>query len=90
MQSALEGYRERYDFDLKVIDIDAEADLNCDTTADIDKHLLTRYDDLVPVLAQVMPSGEICEVCHHFLDVEALETILSATTEYRPNNGSAQ
>lgn len=51
------------DFVIDVLDVDA------------DPALQTRYDELVPVL-MAQATGEVRELCHHFLDAEAIHAYL--------------
>lgn len=61
MLSALQELRTGYAgcFDIQVIDVDA------------DPILLSRYDELVPVLA-VIGEDWVRELCHYFLDTPAV------------------
>jgi hypothetical protein len=56
MATALDGLRAAMGFTFEVVDVDA------------DPALEARFGDLVPVL--VDPQGT--EICHYFLDIEAL------------------
>lgn len=56
MLAALEGLRGECDFDVTVIDVDA------------DPLLEEKYNELVPVLV----TGDGVEICHYFLDVAKL------------------
>jgi thioredoxin-like negative regulator of GroEL len=64
MLAALRAYmaREGRVFEVAVVDVDA------------DPRLVTRYDELVPVLASVPADTEIC---HYFLDEAALAAHLA-------------
>lgn len=65
MLAALEALRGEHrlpDFDLAVVDVDADPDL------------VARYDELVPVL--VGSEGE--ELCHYFLDAAKVREYLGA------------
>ncbi|NKI68591.1 glutaredoxin family protein [Collimonas pratensis] len=53
-------------FSVEVIDVDA------------DPGLVTRYDELVPVLVGSKDGAEALQLCHYFLDVEAVTRFLSA------------
>lgn len=77
MQAALACSGAGFDYDLKVVDIDA------------DPHLVALYDELVPVLVECATNGVIREVCHHFLDRHALQAALSEDNNLVPNDGSA-
>lgn len=74
MLVALEALRSRQGlgFIIEVIDVDA------------DPQLEARYDELVPVLAAPpvgSPQAEPQELCHYFLDVEAVMAYLQATVQ---------
>jgi thioredoxin reductase (NADPH) len=60
MISALGQFRDRYDFQVRVVDVDRHPALE------------EKWGDKVPVLLD----GER-EICHYFLDLEAVETRLS-------------
>ena len=61
MAAALRGLQETLDFGFEVVDVDA------------DPALEVRYGELVPVLTG--PGGE--EICHYFLDIDALQARLA-------------
>jgi len=65
MLAALEILRGEYagDFVVDVVDVDA------------DPALQTRYDEFVPVLT-AHAGGEVRELCHYFLDAEAVHGYL--------------
>ena len=72
MLAALEALRSRQglSFVIEVVDVDADLQLEA------------RYDELVPVLAAPpvgAPQAEPQELCHYFLDVEAVMAYLQAT-----------
>jgi glutaredoxin len=60
MIAALEQFRGRYDFQVKVVDVDRHPELE------------EKWGEKVPVLLD----GER-EICHYFLDVEAVEARLA-------------
>lgn len=62
MISSLKTLQKETPFLLEIIDIDK------------DKNLVERYNDRVPVL---VAAAEGRELCHYFLDVEAVNTYLS-------------
>ncbi len=64
MHAALETTAARPDIDLKIVDIDT------------DPQLVALYDELVPVLVECTTTGEMREICHHFLDRRALQLVL--------------
>ena len=57
--AALEQFRGRYDFDIEVVDVDQDPELE------------SKWGEKVPVLLD----GNL-EVCHYFLDVEAVDARL--------------
>jgi hypothetical protein len=65
MLAALEIMRGEYagDFVVEVVDVDA------------DPALQTRYDEFVPVLV-AQATGDVRELCHYFLDAEAVHGYL--------------
>ena len=69
MQSALQTTAARHDVDLKIVDIDT------------DPQLVALYDELVPVLVECTTTGEIIEICHHFLDRQALQRLLPGSPD---------
>ena len=60
-----EKFGDRYDFDVEVVDVDA------------DPALVERYDELVPVLV-AHRQGQAMELCHYFLDEAAVDDYLRA------------
>jgi thioredoxin reductase (NADPH) len=58
--AALKQFQGRYDFDIEVVDVDA------------DPRLEEKWGDKVPVLLD----GDL-EICHYFLDAEAVDTRLA-------------
>jgi len=64
MIEALRRLRAGHDFELSVVDVDA------------DEALVARYDELVPVLVGIRPDGVPQQLCHYFLDVEGVESFL--------------
>lgn len=61
MATALESLRKSLDFSLQIVDVDA------------DPVLEARYGELVPVLADARG----IEICHYFLDIDALRARLA-------------
>lgn len=59
MLAALETLRGEFSFEVEVIDVDS------------DPELVSRYDDLVPVLV-----SDGAEICHYFLDKPMVREIL--------------
>ena len=66
MLGALEQLRAGHglDFEIEVVDVDA------------DPLLLSRYDELVPVLVAI-EGADVRELCHYFLDSHAVLAYLS-------------
>lgn len=58
--AALRQFQSRYDFEIRVVDVDRHPDLE------------EKWGDKVPVLLD----GDL-EICHYFLDVEAVDARLS-------------
>jgi hypothetical protein len=56
--------QEKYVFDIDVIDVDA------------DEALVTRYDELVPVLVAKNGDADPVQLCHYFLDEIKVEAYL--------------
>jgi len=54
-------------FRIEVVDVDA------------DEELVSRYDELVPVLAGSRNGGEPVEICHYFLDEGRLKAFFAAS-----------
>jgi hypothetical protein len=66
MLAALRALEGEYDFDVTVIDVDANEDL------------VSRYDELVPVLtgSKAGPESEV-QLCHYFLDLDRVRAFLA-------------
>jgi len=64
MIAALRTLQGRFDFDIKVVDIDD------------DEMLVARFDERVPVLS-AMENGRERELCHYFLDAPVVTAFLS-------------
>lgn len=62
---ALDAWKDRYTFDVQVIDVDA------------DEALVAIYDELVPVLLGSRNGGEPVQICHYFLDHEKLQAFFA-------------
>jgi len=58
--AGLRRFQERYDFDIRVVDVDRHPELE------------EKWGDKVPVLLD----GDL-EICHYFLDVEAVDARLA-------------
>ncbi|MBI1889648.1 MAG: glutaredoxin family protein [Burkholderiales bacterium] len=65
--AALAPLQVEYAFSVRVIDVDG------------DLGLVERYDELVPVLT-ALKNGEEAELCHYFLDEQAVRAYLQAST----------
>ena len=65
MLHALQSMPQAAGLAVEVIDIDA------------DDRLLHDYDERVPVLVGVGPAGERRELCHYFLDPQAVSAFLA-------------
>lgn len=65
MLAALRAFPEAATFDIDVIDVDA------------DEALVHLFDELVPVLMGVGPDGVGRELCHYFLDPQAVHAFLA-------------
>lgn len=65
MLHALQAMPQAVDLKVDVIDVDA------------DEVLLRAYDELVPVLIGVRPDGARHELCHYFLDQQAVIAFLA-------------
>ena len=65
MLHALEAMPETVGLSVEVLDVDA------------DEALLRAYDELVPVLIGVGPDGASRELCHYFLDRQAVYAFLA-------------
>ena len=65
MLAALRDVPEAASFAVEVIDVDA------------DEALVQAYDELVPVLMGVGPDGVGRELCHYFLDRQAVQAFLA-------------
>ncbi|MFZ6800017.1 glutaredoxin family protein [Undibacterium sp. Di24W] len=61
----LQQYLGDVDIPIAVVDVDA------------DEELLTRFDELVPVLYGQKEGEESKQICHYFLDLEQLKTFLN-------------
>ena len=66
MLHALQAMPQAAGLPVEVIDVDA------------DDALLQSYDELVPVLVGVGPDGASRELCHYFLDPQAVTAFLSS------------
>ena len=66
MLLALQAMPQAAGLPVEVIDVDA------------DGALLQAYDELVPVLVGVGPDGASRELCHYFLDSQAVTAFLSS------------
>jgi hypothetical protein len=66
MLHALQAMPQAAGLPVEVIDVDA------------DDALLQAYDELVPVLVGVGPDGASRELCHYFLDPQAVTAFLSS------------
>jgi hypothetical protein len=64
MLNALRAADGGADFDVEVVDVDANP------------ALLEHYDELVPVLVGQKEGQEAIQICHYFLDVVALQTFI--------------
>lgn len=64
MLQALQAWKDRYNFSVEVIDVDA------------DEALVALYDELVPVLVGKKNDAVPVEICHYFLDNEKLQAFL--------------
>lgn len=62
MFHVLSEFRNDYNFEIRLIDIDN----------DVDGSLQERYNALVPVLCH-----KDVEICHHFFDLQALERVMN-------------
>ncbi|WP_390319801.1 glutaredoxin family protein [Undibacterium amnicola] len=60
----LKQYLDDVDISIAILDVDA------------DEELLTRFDELVPVLYGQKEGAEAIQICHYFLDVEKLKAFL--------------
>jgi hypothetical protein len=65
MLHALQAMPQAASLPVEVIDVDADDDL------------LRAYDELVPVLIGVRPDGASRELCHYFLDQQAVSAFLA-------------
>lgn len=78
MLAALEALRDQHglDFAIEVIDIDADS---------VDPALLERYDEKVPVLVAVSGNdeSELSELCHYFLDGQAVLSYLQTCSFHK-------
>lgn len=66
MREQLQAYSLDHQFSVDVIDVDADAEL------------LHLYDELVPVLIGQKPGHPAQEICHYFLDQNALKAFFQA------------
>ncbi|MFL9877290.1 glutaredoxin family protein [Herbaspirillum rhizosphaerae] len=64
MANALEALRPDCDFNVEMIDVDA------------DEALVALYDELVPVLVGKKEGQPPVQLCHYFLDVSAVKQFL--------------
>jgi len=60
----LQQYLNDVDIPIAVLDVDA------------DEELVTRFDELVPVLYGQKDDAEAQQICHYFLDLEKLKAFL--------------
>lgn len=60
----LQQYLDDVDISIAILDVDA------------DEELLTRFDELVPVLYGQKEGAEAIQICHYFLDVEKLKAFM--------------
>jgi len=60
MLKALQIFQSNHDFQIEVVDIDSN------------EALLSKYDQLVPVLLGSKDGGPSKQLCHYFLDESAL------------------
>lgn len=65
MALALKPFAALFDFDLDIVDVDADASL------------VALYDALVPVLVARMPDGTCRQLCHYFLDPAVLHAFFA-------------
>jgi hypothetical protein len=65
MLHALQAMPQAVGLPVEVVDVDADDDL------------LRAYDELVPVLIGVGPDGASRELCHYFLDQQAVTAFLA-------------
>ncbi|CAJ0689539.1 hypothetical protein LMG19089_00513 [Ralstonia edaphis] len=73
MKNALEPLRRGFSFVLHEVDVDS------------DPALEARFDELVPVLmtgAPATPPEDARELCHYFLDVQAVQAWLTAQSAH--------
>ncbi|MRS99808.1 glutaredoxin family protein [Ralstonia pickettii] len=73
MKNALEPLQRGFSFVLHEVDVDSAPALE------------TRFNELVPVLmtgAPETPPEDARELCHHFLDVQAVQAWLAAQTAH--------
>lgn len=64
MLSALEMLQADYQFNVEVVDVDA------------DEALVSLYDELVPVLVGRDVNGKLLRLCHYHLDATAVRAFL--------------
>jgi thiol-disulfide isomerase/thioredoxin len=68
MLTALQEYRNAYDFNVTVVDVDSDASL------------VQLYDELVPVLVGKRGNQSV-QLCHYFLDSDKLVEFLKGDGE---------
>lgn len=49
---------------------------------DDDPDLVARYDELVPVLMGCRPDGSLQQLCHYFLDTDAVIAFIATSQAY--------
>ena len=71
MRIALENLIEARQVSVEIIDVDADVDA--------DPSLLARYDEMVPVLMGRHSNGALQQLCHHFLDTDAVIAFIATS-----------
>ncbi|MFZ6690680.1 glutaredoxin family protein [Undibacterium sp. SXout20W] len=66
MLEQLQSFTPDFQFTVKVVDVDADAEL------------LNLYDELVPVLVGKKPDRQEQRICHYFLDTNALKAFFQS------------
>ena len=64
----LQAYQSTHQFDVTVVDVDA------------DESLVAMYDELVPVLVAQRDGAPVQQICHYFLDHDKLKVFLNEST----------
>jgi hypothetical protein len=70
MLNAMRAFDGGEEFIIDVVDVDA------------DDELVQQYDELVPVLLGQKDGQESVQICHYFLDAEALRAFINGTSSF--------